>query len=242
MIESFIGAPTTLDWIGMVITFTVTSLIVVIIELLRRKFEIREVISRKLIHICVGNIIFLTPFLFDHGIYAGLIPALFIPLNWLTGPLSPIEKMRLGSYEEGQKLGTIFYAISLTWIVLVFHMYPLVLYLGFLPLVWYDGIAAFIGIKFVPDEKKMTIFGNQKSWLGILSGFIASFVILIISGLIVHFTIYELKIWVIFFLAGTVSLIAALFETFSIKGTDNLFIPAACSVFTFLIVHFTSLA
>ena len=242
MISSFIGPPTTLDWIGMCVSFGVTSFIVVILELLRKNFNIRDVIARKLIHISVGNILFVTPFLFDHGFYAGLIPALFIPLNWLTGPLSPIKKMRLGSYDEGQKLGTIFYAVSLTCIIMIFHMYPLVLFLGFLPLVWYDGIAALIGIKFVQEEKKMTIFSNKKSWLGIFSGFIASFVILIISCLIVHFFIYTIDIWVIFLLAGIVSIIATLVETFSIKGMDNLFVPTACSVFTFLIVHFTSLA
>jgi phytol kinase len=165
--------PTTNDLIFLVVTLVGTAGVVVLGELLEKKTSMSANGTRKLIHITVGNIVLFAPWLFDNRIYAAIPPALFIIINYLTCPISPIEKLRLKAYQSGNSLGTIYYPISLTLIALIFFEQPIIMNSAFLPLVYGDGFAAVIGQKY-GESSSYTIFGNKKSLIGSLAFYLAS--------------------------------------------------------------------
>ncbi|MHA1910862.1 MAG: diacylglycerol/polyprenol kinase family protein [Candidatus Kariarchaeaceae archaeon] len=233
--------PTTNDLIFLVVALVGTASVVVLGELLEKKTSMSANGTRKLIHITVGNIILFTPWLFDNRIYATLPPAIFIIINYLTCPISPIEKLRLKAYQSGNSLGTVYYPIALTLITFIFFEQPIIMNAAFLPLVWGDGFAAVIGQKY-GSSNSYTIMGNKKSLIGSLAFYLASS-----FGIAIGFLFIKLTDLEEFTLFGVVCFIVALTTTLTIveiitpKNLDNLsivFVGAIISsCFYFFDVH-----
>lgn len=203
--------------IGWVLAFLITS------EILAKTEKISKENARKMIHIAVGNVIFFVPFYTSRWI-AALIPLSFVLGNYLLSPNSPIEKMKLQTFEAGHSWGTIYYPLSLTLVVVVFFNDPQLIISAFFPLVYGDGFAAVIG----PKSKSRTfhVRGNEKTVAGTRAFIITSLTSIIVGNLILlGYVSKSIDVMTIISLAIIMSTIGVIIELGSPKGMDNLFIP-----------------
>ena len=194
-----------------------------ILEFIGRMEYVSKSNARKMLHIALGNILFILP-LFSDKLIATLIPFVFIPVNYLMSPLSPIKKLQMDTFEAGHSWGTILYALSLTIVVWFGFDHPFFLIVAFFPLSYGDGLAAFIG----SNVKSYTfeLYSGTKSLLGTWSFIWATF-LSIIGGLYIYkaMGLIDISIEVILVSAIIFAIIGVVIELLSPKGMDNLFIP-----------------
>jgi len=225
----------TSDIIGLAALFVFVLLSLFIAEILRRKDKVSGSTSRKIVHLSVGNVVLLFPFVFTNIWFAMIGPVFFIPFTYFTGPGSPIKKFRLKGVSEGHTYGTVFYAISLTTLVILFfnpdktNPTNIILFGAFMPLVWGDGISAVIGSKFGHD-KAYNIWGGTKTLLGSWSAAFATFGAVTISCLILSQTVV-LSVY----LGLLTGFITAFVEALTPKGFDNIAVPAANAIVLFIL-------
>ena len=194
-----------------------------LLELIGRKGIVSKSNARKMLHIVLGNILFIMP-LFSDNVVAAFIPLTFIPVNYLMSPLSPIKKMQLDTFEAGHSWGTILYAVSLTIVVWFGFNIPWLLIVAFFPLCYGDGLAALVGTN--TTSASFELFSGKKSLLGSWS-FIWFTFFSIIAGLVIYnsMNLVNLSIEFIIVLAIIFAVLGIVIELLSPKGMDNLFIP-----------------
>lgn len=205
-------------------------------EILRRKDKVSGPTSRKIVHLSVGNVILIFPFVFTNNWFALIGPVFFIPFTYFTGPASPIKKFRLKGVESGHTYGTVFYAISLTVLVALFfdpdpsNQNNVILLGSFLPLVWGDGISAVIGSKF-GNNKAYKIFGGTKTLLGSWAAAFATFISVTIGCLILFRTVESVAVCI--YIGLLTGFVTAFIEALTPKGFDNIAVPAANAIVLF---------
>ena len=220
-----------------IIALIIVYLYVVVIFLLAEKvLKSRPEVSRKFVHIMVGNMIFAMPFFSDPSILLWFITLpITIALFCLTD-YSPIKNHNSVT-ESGHALGLFFYALIWSILLLIFPIlinpkFLWIVALAIVPLVYGDGFAALIGQKF--GKVKYTIFGGTKSLEGSLTMFVVT-------------TVMSVFVWMVFTSIGctmpefnivyiiVISAIATLCEAFSYGGIDNLTVPAVTSILYYLV-------
>ncbi len=187
---------------------------IVISEIAARTGRMKKNNSRKLLHIMVGNVVFFLPF-FETWLLAVLIPGFFIVGNYLMSPHSPIEKLRMETFEAGHANGTIFYAVSMTILVAFFFNNMSLIFAAFLPLAYGDGFAAVFG-----ERAKSHIFqgvGGQKSLAGTVALFLGSLLSVYLGLMMLGMNAPWLSL--------VTAILAVVLELISPRGTDNLIIP-----------------
>lgn len=227
-----------LDFIGLAGLFVFVLSTLVIAEILRRKEKVSGASTRKIVHLAVGNVVLVFPFVFSSVWIALIGPTFFIIFTYFTCPGSPIKKFQLKGVAEGHTYGTVFYAISLTALVAIFFrpdpsdQYNVILLGSFMPLIWGDGISAVVGSKF-GNDKPYTIFGGTKTLLGSWSAAFATFGSVAISCLILQQTLV-----VAIYIGLFTGFITAIIEAITPKGFDNLAIPGVNALGLFLLYRF----
>ena len=224
-----------------IIALIIVYLYVVVIFLLAEKvLKSRPEVSRKFVHIMVGNMIFAMPFFSDPSILLWFITLpITIALFFLT-EYSPIT-IHNSVTESGHALGLFFYALIWTVLIAVFAMispandpkyYIWIVALAIVPMVYGDGFAALIGQKF--GKVKYTVFGGTKSLEGSLTMFVIT-------------SVMSVFVWMVFTSIGCampefnivnillISAVATLCEAFSYGGIDNLSVPAVTAILYYLV-------
>jgi len=218
--------PTAKDLIFLIVVTIGTGAVVVLGEILHRKTNVTAENARKIIHLSTGNFILLVPILFDHRLYAIIAPLIFAIVNFMICPLSPIKRFRIKAYSKGNNLGTVYYPISLSFLLLLAFDHPIVMNVAFLPLVWGDGLGAIIG-KNHGSKTIYTVANNPKSWLGSWTVYTVSIISILFSFLVVG--VLELKefTWLgMTLIALTIAPTATIIEGLTPWGLDNLTIVA----------------
>ena len=216
------------DILALIIVYIYVAVIFVVAELV---LKTRPEVSRKFLHIMVGNMIFAMPFFSDPWVMVWFLTLpITIVLFFLT-EYSPIKIQN--SVTESGHAWTILIAIYsmlspandpkfFIWIVA----------LAIVPMVYGDGFAALIGQKF--GKVKYTVFGGTKSLEGSLTMFVVT-------------TVMSVFVWMVFTSIGctmpefnivyiiVISAIATLCEAFSYGGIDNLTVPALTSILYYLV-------
>ena len=224
----------TLNILGLVILFIFVFSVLATVEILKIKQLLEGKTSRKLIHILVGNVVIVFPFVFSNLWFALVGPLFFVLFTYLTCPGSPIKKFRLKSVEEGHTYGTVFYAISLTILVVLFfepehfNQKNVIIFASFLPLVWGDGISAVVGLKY-GKKGEFTIFKDTKSLIGSWSLAISSLVVVTIT-----LTFFQINFFVSLYIGLVIAFISTIIEVVSPKGLDNITIPAVNALVLYL--------
>ena len=176
-------------------------------------------ISRKILHIMVGNIAFLLPIFVTREIMAFVAAAPFILLTFLMSPHTPIKSIRGKTSAAGHGIGLVYYSITWTILAYVFFNNMVVIAIGILAMSYGDGFASIIGVKF--GQKKYNVFSDEKSYIGSFAMFVFTFITMIIALLY-----YEISITFYVLLAiAFISLIASIVEGLTPKGFDNLAVP-----------------
>jgi len=215
--------------LGIIISILFVFLIIGISTLLTRKNILKDEGSRKFIHIGVSNWWILAMIFFDNNIYASIVPALFIVLNYLSYRKNLFTAMERGGDKED--LGTVYYAISLFILsILTFKNinYAYIGALGILTMGYGDGLAAVIGKRY--GRKKYKIFGSTKSLIGSLTMFVVTFIVSLII-----LSIYNPTNIIIY--SFVLAVFATLLELFTPKGFDNLSVPLGTSLIYYILAY-----
>ncbi len=191
-------------------------------------------LGRKLTHMLVHSWWFLSLFLFDNFWYAVAIPAFYVIVGTIFALMKEPPSF-LSDVERESEVGLFkfSYIVSpLSIVVVVFFQYFIFKneYLaGFaiLALSFGDAAAALIGSKFKFGEYR---FGSHvKTLAGSLSMFFTTFLLCILYSYIIGVPLDRLVFCII------ISSIATVTEAVSVRGFDNLTIPAVCCVFTWIL-------
>ncbi len=225
------------SWLGSIadfvfplgIIFLYLTAIITVAEGLNRQNADNSELTRKIVHIGSGNVIFLAWWLNISGwiiISASVIASIVAIASYFLPILPSINSV-------GRKsLGTFFYAVSIGILTACFwENYPQYTTIGILVMCWGDGMAAIIGQKFGRHTYK--ILGINKSWEGSLAMVAASY---LVTSLIL---IYAQGIsWQTWLEALVVAIAATILEAFSKLGIDNLTVPVGSAIICFLVGEF----
>lgn len=168
--------------------------------------------SRKAVHILVSNWWLLAMLFFSHPIWAAVVPACFVVLNYLSYRYNLFSAMERGSGKGD--LGTVYYAISLLVLALLTFSpgrSPIVGGVGILIMGYGDGLAAVIGSRW--PFGRYTIFGSGRSLSGSAAMFAASFAVSLLLLLAIGQP------------AAILAALATLLEAATPLGLDNLTVP-----------------
>ncbi|MGF7118546.1 diacylglycerol/polyprenol kinase family protein [Methanobacterium oryzae] len=200
----------TSDFIGLALVYLYVAVLLIISETVLKKYPR---ISRKFLHIMVGNIIFILPLFKTWWVITFLAAAPFILLTFLMSPYSPIKSIRDKLSESGHGLGLVYYAISWTILALLFYDKPWIIAVGIAAMSYGDGMASLIGENF--GKRKYNLTGDTKS----VEGSISMFLVLIFALAIV-LTYYAVPFSLI--TLAIVAFIATVLEAVTPKGLDNI--------------------
>ena len=226
--ENIIGLTSSLGYIFFVIG---------IATVVAKKSQGASETSRKVVHILVGNWVFLTP-LFTELWAVVLVPFTFIIINSLSLKYTLISAME----RNDDSLGTVYYAVSLFFLsglgfILGFRALP---YIGVLTMAYGDGFAAITGKKW--GKRKPFPFAPQKSLAGSLTVAAAAF--LATFGSLLYFQkefSIERSFLFILFVALLNGIFSAFMELTGKKGCDNLTLPIGSGLFAVLSMEFGTL-
>lgn len=187
--------------------------------------------SRKFIHIMLANWWIIAMIFFDNIWIAGILPALFIIINYASYKFDIIKSMeRDDDSGEEKTLGTVFYAVSLLIVVMLcfgFFKNTIIGLVGILVMGYGDGFAAIAGKSI--KSKEFTILGGKKSLAGCSTMLIIS--LIIISCALAYFNV---QYWYI--KSIIIAIVATIFEAISVKGTDNLTVPILTTLMVWMVL------
>jgi dolichol kinase len=197
-------------------------------------------LSRKFLHIMIGNLCFIIPF-FSFNTFPLSFPffvaAPFILLTFLFSPLSPVNLSdRISGLAEitsgGHKFGLVLYAVSYTILALFFSAKPYIIAAGIFPMAFGDAAASLVGQKL--GRHHYDVFG-KKSFEGSIAMFVVCFLALMVSLLFFSY-LYPISISRFLLASLGVAAIATICEALTPKGFDNLTVPLfSAAVFLLLI-------
>lgn len=216
------------DIIALIIVYVYVAVIFIVAEMV---LKTRPEVSRKFLHIMVGNMIFAMPFFSDPLVMVWFLTLpITIALFFLTD-YSPI-KIENSVTESGHALGLFFYAGIWTVLIAIFSNHLWIVALAIVPMVYGDGFAALIGQKF--GNIKYTVFGGQKSLEGSLTMFVITSVMSVFVWMVFTTIGYSMPEFNLVAILG-ISAVATICEALSYGGIDNLTVPALTSVLYYLV-------
>ncbi len=197
-------------------------------------------LSRKFLHIMIGNFIFIIPFFTLRTFplsFPFFVASPFVLVTFVFSPLSPVDLSgKFSGLAEvtggGHKFGLLLYAVSYSILALFFSRNSYIIAAGVLPMAYGDAAASLVGQKI--GRHKYNVFGTKS-----FEGSLAMFGICI-SGLMACFMFfsffYSLSIvnWALASLGAAA--LATACEALTPKGFDNLTVPLfSAAVFLLLI-------
>jgi phytol kinase len=205
------------------------GIVLVAAELVARFTPLGGEVSRKVVHIGVGNVILLA-WWFNIPAWIGITAAVLSSIATFISYWYPVLASVSG---VGRKsFGTFFYCISIGLLIAYFWPQGLQAHavLGILVMTWGDGLAALIGQRF--GKHGYEVWGMTKSWEGTGTMAIASALVSsIILGITYGFTGATVLATVL------VALVATGLESFSKFGIDNLSVPLGSGFLSFALIQ-----
>jgi phytol kinase len=183
--------------------------------------------SRKAVHILVCNWWLLAMIFFDSPVWAAVVPACFVILNYLSYRFQLFSSMERGAGKGD--LGTVYYAISLLVLALISFgplENPVVGGVGILIMGYGDGLAAVVGTRWPMGAYK--VFGAQKTISGSATMLTASFLVtLILLAATGQPQVLASAI--------TLAVLATVLEAMTPLGLDNLTVPLVSAAAYYLL-------
>jgi phytol kinase len=208
------------NYIGLLVAYLYVFMIIGLAEGLRRWRGYSNVFTRKFIHIGVGMLSWLVPFLFASPwpfVAASLSFALLNIFDWRYGFFS---SMASGSRSN---LGTVYFPVAAAAVALVFWNEPPLLVAALMPLTWGDGLASVIGQSY--GTTTYTVLGHTRTLQGsagffVFGGFFTWLALWLMPGSPEITAAAALAPALVVITASTIA------EAASPWGLDNLVIPA----------------
>ena len=224
--------------LGLLISFTYIFLVLGLVTLLARKQGGATEISRKLIHILVGNWVFITP-LFTQLWAVMLVPLCFVVINLISRKRKLFSAME----RDDDGYGTVYYAISMLVLpaaAFLLH-WPTLAFVGLLIMAYGDGLAAVVGKRLgkqhpFPFAPEKTLEGSAT--LGVVSFVVTFIALLVFQG---QGALRAASLAAVFLIALLTAAFAVFVELASADGCDNLSLPIATGLFATLCLQFGNL-
>ncbi|KYC46363.1 MAG: Cytidylyltransferase family protein [Candidatus Methanofastidiosum methylothiophilum] len=218
------------DILGLMIVYTYVAVLLFISEKILSKYK---VLSRKFLHIMVGNVMFVLPIFETRFAMTFLAAAPFIPLTFLMSPHSPLKiKDKISS--SGHGLGLVYYAISWTVLAFLFFDKPWIIAVGIAAMSYGDGMASLIGTRF--GKRKYHFFGETKSIEGSMTMY---FTLVIVLWIVLNYYNYLFSnialVPINYIILIFVPLVATLFEGVTPRGLDNLIACFSATILYYLL-------
>ena len=211
---------------GIIISFAFIFIMIFIATVIQKLLKLSNDFSRKIIHVAVGNWVFIALFYFTNWHYAIIVPATFIIINMLSYKFVIFKAMEL----EEKNPGTVYYAISLsicTFLTFFGSQLLILPFLGIIAMTWGDGLAAVIGKKSpIKQLRPGKSLGGTASFF--IFTLIASITYLLIAG-------NSIELSTIIIISLITAAAGALIELYSPKNTDNLTVPLIIGIIGFLV-------
>lgn len=210
------------DPLGLIVVYGYVALLLIISE---KMLVSRPEISRKILHIMVGNIAFLLPVFVTREVMAFIAAAPFILLTFLMSPYTPIKSIRGRTSAAGHSMGLVYYSITWTILAYLFFDNMVIIAIGIFSMSYGDGFASLIGVKY--GKHRYNIVGDEKSFVGTFSMFLFTFIMTIVAILYyqyvqdISFSFNSVTIGLLLL----ISAVGAIVEGFTPKGLDNLTVP-----------------
>jgi len=216
------------DILGLIVVYGYVAFLLVLTE---KALATKPEISRKVLHIMVGNVAFLLPVFATRWVMAFVAAAPFILLTFLMSPYTPIKSIRGRTSAAGHSMGLVYYSITWTILAYLFFDNMVVIAIGIFSMSYGDGFASLIGVKY--GKEKYNIVGDEKSFVGTFAMFLFTFIMMLVAilyyqyvqGIPFAFSPVSIGFLLLF------SAVGAIVEGFTPKGLDNLTVPF---VITFL--------
>lgn len=193
--------------------------------------------SRKLVHILVGNWVFVTPY-FTSLWAVILVPAVFVVVNSLSLKYKLIPAME----RDDDSLGTVYYAISMLVLSLGAFVldWPLLSFVGLLTMAYGDGFAAITGARW--NRTRPFAMAPNKTLSGTLTVAIAGFVftigsIAVFEGAALSTTGGIARVLLIALLTGSLGAYA---ELVGRRGCDNITLPLTTGLTASLLFYYVT--
>ncbi len=213
--------------LGLVISYVFVSGVVVAGFIMAKTEKFPAEVVRKFIHITVSNWWFLPIFFFDSLTWAIIAPISFILMNG-TGVVTGFAK-QLGERSIRRNLGLVYFPISLLLLVILVYTGKLPMWaatIGIFTMGYGDGLAAMIGRQY--GKKKLPA---GKSVLGSSVMFLATFAVIVITGLSYHM-LSPLFLGMAILLAFIMTVV----ELFTPASIDNLTVPFIASYLAYFML------
>ena len=181
--------------------------------------------SRKIIHVGLFFVWILIDIFLKNTIHQVIIPIIFIIVNFFSYKFKLFKSIER---VEDNSLGTIYFAISITIIMLIAFIFPQTYYCSGIAtfcLTFGDGFAALIG-----KNVKSKLLRNKKSLIGFISCFLFSTISICFFRYFYNLGLSILELVVI-------GLIVAIFELVD-RGLDNFFIVAVSFFLSFVFLNY----
>lgn len=211
--------PSGTEWILFAVILAAIGAFITAAEYLRKKFSGSPEITRKLVHIMTGLLIFFAPQIFVSGIPALTLALIFIAVNYAAVRFGLLKGMH-GT--NRQSYGTVYYPMSFFILVLLFwDSAPVIISVSILILALSDAVAAIVGEN-LPAPHNYFLTSDKKSFEGSAAMFLSTSVIVAAAVWMeqLPFDGIDLLQFVV-----AVSLFVTVWEAISSKGFDNLTVP-----------------
>ncbi len=220
------------QWIIFSLFFFAILSLIGISGLLLYRFKVSENTSRRVVHIGVGLMVSISPFLFNNALPAIVLAVTFILLNWLA-----LKKDRAKGMHSTDRpsFGTVYFPVSFLLLILLFwYRDPGALIVGMLLMAISDPLASFVGESYARNQFFIP-WSDKKSIIGSLTAFLSNFVITLILIPLLYETKFSLTS--IILTAIIVAIVGTLAEIISKEGTDNLTLPLFSALILNLSLH-----
>ena len=206
---------------GYLFTYLYLILLLLITDILHKKFNVSEMITRKIIHICVSFCWIILYVYFKNTIHIIIPPITFIIVNYISYK----KNLFKGMENDDNSIGTVLYPVSVLIMCIVIYFEPkfyLPFGIGLFIMAFGDGLAPLVAKKIKSKE-----LINDKTISGSLTVFVVSILVMLTFDLVfdISFKLYQYVI---------VAIISTLLELIGTKGLDNLYIPLGVSIVVYL--------
>ena len=215
--------------LGIVVSYLYIALVIVGAKIFEKR---GEEVSRKFVHIMLGNWWIIAMYFFTNVWFAIFVPATFIIINYLSYKKNLIKVMER---ENQDGFGTVYYAIALFIMAIVsFGIFknPALGLVPTLVMAYGDGLAAIIGKKI--KSKKYKLGGTKKSFAGSLTMFLISTILVGLHLYFAHSAVFwKTAHWPL--ISTLIGFAITGLEGVSGKGIDNISVPLTTMAMLILI-------
>jgi len=228
------------DIIGLILVYGYVLLVVAISTWARKRNP--ECNYRKIVHVLIGNIVFLW-WVFDDWWVMGLLAAFpFVPLLLLVTPKSPLKRLnssflRMAS-AQGHGYGLVYYAISWTILAIALFDNRMISGIAIAAMSFGDGVGGLVGKRY--GKRKLygskTYVGTFAVFLGTaLSALAVMLFYTYIGGFMPLLYVPSLDLSFAVGTAVMVGAFVAVVELFSPGEYDNLIVPLSTAALLLLV-------